>query len=59
VDQIILTDGVAFSSDMMTNAYKMCKFIAPATICPGENELDSLAEAGFRLLSAEERAKEY
>lgn len=59
VDQILLTGGIAFSSGMMTKIEKMCKFIAPLTVYPGENELDSLAEAGFRVLAGEEEAKEY
>jgi butyrate kinase len=59
VDQIILTGGIAFSESIMTNIQKMCKFIAPITIYPGERELDSLAEAGFRLLSGEDTAQEY
>jgi butyrate kinase len=59
VDAIILTGGIAFSSNMMTNITKMCNFIAPVIVYPGENELDALAEAGFRLLSGEEEAHEY
>jgi butyrate kinase len=59
VDQVILTGGIAFSSSMMTNIAKMCKFIAPSTVYPGENELDSLADAGFRLLAGEEAARDY
>ncbi len=59
VDAIILTGGIAFSSNMMTNITKMCSFIAPVVVYPGENELDALAEAGFRLLSGEEKADEY
>jgi butyrate kinase len=59
VDAIILTGGIAFSANMMTSVSKMCKFIAPAVVYPGENELDSLAEAGFRLLSGDEKAHEY
>jgi butyrate kinase len=59
VDAIILTGGIAFSSNMMTNITKMCSFIAPVVVYPGENELDALAEAGFRLLSGEEKANEY
>jgi butyrate kinase len=59
VDQILLTGGIAYSSAMMTNVSKMCKFIAPSTVYPGENELDSLAGAGFRLLSGEEKARDY
>jgi butyrate kinase len=59
IDRIILTGGIAFSSAMMTKITKMCNFIAPITVYPGENELDALAEAGFRLLYGEEKAREY
>jgi butyrate kinase len=59
VDAIILTGGIAFSSNMMTNITKMCNFIAPVIVYPGENELDALAEAGFRLLSGEAKAHVY
>jgi butyrate kinase len=59
VDAILLTGGIAFSSNMMTNITKMCNFIAPVIVYPGENELDALAEAGSRILSGEERANEY
>ena len=59
VDAILLTGGIAFSSNMMTNITKMCSFIAPVLVYPGENELDALAEAGFRLLSGEEEAHAY
>jgi butyrate kinase len=59
VDSILLTGGIAFSANMMTNITKMCNFIAPVIVYPGENELDALAEAGFRLLSGEEEAFSY
>jgi butyrate kinase len=59
VDAIILTGGIAFSSNMMTNITKMCSFIAPVVVYPGENELDALAEAGFRLLAGKEEAHAY
>ena len=53
VDGIILTGGIAFSSDMMTNIEKLCNFIAPVTVYPGEGELEALALAGMRVLSGE------
>jgi butyrate kinase len=59
VDAIILTGGIAFSRNMMTIIEKMCGFIAPIVIYPGEGELESLAQAGQRLLSGEVTVLEY
>jgi butyrate kinase len=53
VDAVILTGGIAFSSSMMTNIEKMCSFIAPVVVYPGEGELEALALAGMRVLSGE------
>lgn len=53
IDAIILTGGIAFSSDMMTNIEKMCNFIAPVVVYPGEGEMEALALAGMRVLMGE------
>jgi butyrate kinase len=59
VDAIILTGGIAFSVDMMTNIEKMCNFIAPIAVYPGEDELEALALAGMRILSGEAEVLSY
>jgi butyrate kinase len=59
VDGIILTGGIAFSSNMMTNIEEMCKFIAPVTVYPGEGELEALAVAGLAVLSGEAKVSDY
>jgi len=59
VDAIILTGGIAFSVDMMTNIEKMCSFIAPVVVYPGEEELEALAAAGARVLTGEARVLDY
>jgi butyrate kinase len=59
VDAIILTGGVAYSSSMMTNIGKMCSFIAPVIVYPGEGELEALALAGMRVLSGEATVLSY
>lgn len=59
VDAIILTGGIAFSSNMMTIVEKMCNFIAPIVVYPGEGELESLAMAGERVISGEADVLEY
>ncbi|MBP2652812.1 MAG: butyrate kinase [Firmicutes bacterium] len=59
VEGIILTGGLAYS-ELLTNWIKKnVEFIAPVTIYPGENELESLALGGLRVLRGEEEAHEY
>jgi butyrate kinase len=59
IDAIILTGGIAYSTNTMTIIDNMCNFISPVVIYPGEGELEALADAGFRLLSGEISALEY
>ncbi len=59
VDNIILTGGVANSKLLTSMIEKYVKFIAPVVVLPGENEMESLANAGLRLLRGEETANEY
>ncbi|MDY3747199.1 MAG: butyrate kinase, partial [Lachnospiraceae bacterium] len=51
------TGGIAYS-EMFTNMIKeRVEFIAPVIIYPGENEMQSLALGGLRVLRGEEEAK--
>lgn len=59
VDAIILTGGVAHSSFMMQQIIDRVSFIAPVHVFPGENELESLADNGYRVLSGEFAVKTY
>jgi butyrate kinase len=59
VDAIILTGGIAYSSDMMTLIDNMCNFIAPITVYPGEGELEALALAGMSVLGGEAKILDY
>ena len=59
VDTIILTGGIAHSHGMMENIEKMCSFIAPVVVYPGEGELEALALAGMRVLSGEATVLDY
>ena len=56
-DAIILTGGLAYSK-MLTDEIK-CRvgFIAPVLLYPGENEMESLAQGAFRILTGEEQAR--
>lgn len=59
VDAIILTGGIAHSSPMMSKITDRVSFIAPVAVYPGENELESLADNGYRVLSGEFEVKTY
>lgn len=59
VDKIIITGGIAYSK-MMTELIKdYVSFIAPVVIVPGENEIESLALGGLRVVRGEETAREF
>ncbi len=59
VDQIVITGGIAYSERMVGWIRKRVGFIAPVTIIPGENELESLALGALRVLRGQETAREY
>jgi butyrate kinase len=54
VDRIILTGGIANSAKIVGEIIKRVQFISPVVVIPGEEELESLAEGAFRVLSGEE-----
>ncbi len=43
VDGILLTGGIAYNEPVVEYIRSHCSFIAPVTVYPGENELESLA----------------
>ena len=53
VDAIILTGGVAHSEYVTSGIARKVSFIAPVKVYPGENEILSLAENGYLILSGE------
>ena len=59
VDVIILTGGVCHSTVITGQISERVGFIAPVVIYPGEDELESLAENGYGVLSGEFKVKEY
>ncbi len=59
VDAIILTGGIAHSEMFTKMIADRVGFIAPVVIYPGENEMDSLAFGGLRVLRGEEEAKTF
>ena len=59
VDAIILTGGIAYSAYFTGLIIPMVEWIAPVTVMPGENEMQSLAEGVLRVLRGEETARFY
>ena len=59
VDAIVLTGGIAHSKDITADVAERVGFIAPVEVYAGENELESLAENGYGILSGEFENKEY
>lgn len=58
-DAIILTGGIAYNSWITGYISEKIGFIAPVVVYPGENELESLAENGYGILSGEFTVKHY
>lgn len=59
IDAIILTGGIAYGKDVVRDITKKVSWIAPIVVYPGEDELLALAQGTIRVLSGEEKAKEY
>lgn len=57
VDAVILTGGLAYSKLLMSMITKKIEYLSKVIIIPGENELESLAMGGLRVLRNEEKAR--
>ncbi len=59
IDAIILTGSMAYMKPLVEWIKEWTSFLGPIKVLPGENEMQSLAESGLRVLRGEEKAKEY
>lgn len=59
VDQIIVTGGIAYGTDVVNALRERAEWIAPFTVYPGEDELLALAQGALRVLNGEEQAMQY
>lgn len=59
VDAILLTGGVAYSKYITDAITKKVSFVAPVSVYPGENELESLAENGYIILAGATKIHTY
>ena len=59
VDAILLTGGIAYSKYVTDYITEHVSFLAPVVVYPGEDEMQSLALGGLRVLRGEETAKRF
>jgi butyrate kinase len=59
IDAIILTGGLANGKDFIESISSKIDWISDVVVYPGEDELQALAEGAIRVLSGEEKAKNY
>lgn len=59
IDGVILTGGLANSKSLVAAITKRLEHLLPIIVLPGENEMESLALGGLRILRGEEQAKTF
>ena len=59
VDAIVLTGGLAYDDFIINNIKERVDFIGDVLVYPGEDEMESLALGGLRVLKGEENYKNY
>jgi len=59
VDRIVYTGGISYNDRIIDDLHGRVGFIADKIVFPGENELESLAEGGFRALDGKTEVKTY
>jgi butyrate kinase len=58
-DAIVLTGGMAHSKRLVCEIEKYIAFLGKVIVVPGEFEMEALAAAGLRVLTGQERLKQY
>ena len=59
MEQIIPTGRIAYNPYTREILEKHLGFIAPITVSPGEDELLALCQGALRVVTGEEKAREY
>ncbi|ACB85254.1 butyrate kinase [Natranaerobius thermophilus] len=59
LDAIVLTGGLAHDEYLVSRMKEYIKFLGEILVFPGEDEMQSLAEGGLRVLRNEETPKDY
>ncbi len=59
VDGVVLTGGLAYSTEFIDRIKDCVAFLGPVFVFPGENEMIALAQAGLSVLRGEVAARDY
>jgi butyrate kinase len=59
VDAIVLTGGIARSDRLVNMIKERVSFLSKVLVFPGEDELEALTLGALRVLTGEEKEKEY
>jgi len=59
VDAVLLTGGIAHCRLVTDEIERLCRFIAPIRVYPGENELEALAANALAVLKGEREVRVY
>jgi butyrate kinase len=59
IDAVVITGGLAYSTLLVEDITKSIGYLGKILIFPGEDEMQALADAGRRILSGQEQAKDY
>jgi len=59
VDAIVLTGGIAHSQKLVNMIKERVEFISKVLVFPGEDEMEALTLGALRVLTGEEKEKEY
>lgn len=59
IDAIILTGGISYDKYVVKSLQDSLGFLAPVVVMAGEYEMEALAAGAIRVLSGQEKAREY
>ena len=59
VDAVLITGGIAYSESIVQKIKNRVEYIAPVTVYPGENEMESLARGALGGLRGEEPIRDF
>lgn len=59
VDGVVLTGGLAFSSNLVEKLGRKVRFVAPIFLRPGEHEIEALVAGALRVLNGVEQVRIY
>lgn len=59
IDQIILTGGLSYNTQLVENIKGFVSWLAPVSVYPGEQEMEAMASRTLAVLTGDEKVKAY